>query len=706
MMSTARDSLRKLAPVLGEARVNQLWRAFLLADGLEKRDLENLFEAYAAQALGDVPSGGAVGLFPPPPPERALGDIDLGYVRYAGKDSFLFGLRSEELLRHVGIYGSSGCGKSNAIALVLDGLTNEGIPFLICDFKRTFRSLLLDPHTEALVFTAGDSRTSPFKLNPLIPPAGTSVEVWAKKVIGALSHAFCQGAGSESLLVSALAGAYERAASERRWPTFRNVAEILERQPARGRKGMWMDSAQRAVTSISNGNAAEVFCPEQPTEMTSLLAKSVVLELDLLNQAEQTFLSEILILWIIQYRMNNNTDRETLKHVILIEEAHHLLRAPPGVGDGSEPVIHVALREVRELGESVILATQNASVVPVPVFGNQSTTLAFHTKHAKDVSSTAQGMLLKDEAKDELGRLPVGEAIVRIPRWPDAIHIRLKLRGIAKGKVSDEDIRRHMANRACSADTALFRPAEPQSESASPLPPAEDNQVNLTESPSTQAHSLRSEHASPTTTPGQENRKEAVHALTDLERAMLDDILKNPLDGVVKRIHRLNISRRKGTAALKALEAKGLVRPAVLFTKTSLVKLFDLTTEGLECCRQCRLGPLPAPTEGGVIHRYWVHDAASRLRAQGWVVETESRTNENIIVDVAARKDDVHLAVLVETGKSKVRDNIEKARQAGFEKIWVVSTNPKVRLDAQRLVETIPDPSGISFKTPDEVARD
>ena len=47
-MSTARTSLRKLAPVLGEARVNQLWRAFLTADGLEKRDLENLFEAYAA----------------------------------------------------------------------------------------------------------------------------------------------------------------------------------------------------------------------------------------------------------------------------------------------------------------------------------------------------------------------------------------------------------------------------------------------------------------------------------------------------------------------------------------------------------------------------------------------------------------------------------------------------------------------------------
>lgn len=339
--------------------------------------------------------------------------------------------RKDELLRHVGLYGSSGSGKSNAIALILDGLNTLGTPFLLCDFKRTFRALLVN-QPDLLVFTAGDSHTAPFRMNSLIPPPGTSVDVWAKKVIGALSHAYCQGAGSESLLITALSNAYSEAAKAGRWPTFQDVGRILEEQPARGRKGMWMDSARRSVTSVTSGNAGDVFCPERPTDLTELLTRSVILELDLLNQAEQTFLSEVLILWIIQYRMNDNVARETLRHAIIIEEAHHLLRSPPGVGDGREPVIHIALREIRELGESVILATQNASIVPVAVFGNQATTLAFHTKHQRDVSSTAQAMLLKDEAKDELGRLPVGEAIVRVPRWPDPVHIRVKHRPIDK----------------------------------------------------------------------------------------------------------------------------------------------------------------------------------------------------------------------------------------------------------------------------------
>ncbi len=179
--------------------------------------------------------------------------------------------------------------------------------------------------------------------------------------------------------------------------------------------------------------------------------------------------------------MHNNTARESLQHTVIIEEAHHLLRSPPGMGDGSEPVIHIALREVRELGESIVLATQNSSVVPVAVFGNQATTLAFHTKHASDVRATAQAMLLKDEAKDELGRLPVGEAIVRVARWADPIHISLDFRSIAKGKVSDSDIRRHMESQAYSTDTAPYQAPLPEKPANSPIPLADEERTRQPE---------------------------------------------------------------------------------------------------------------------------------------------------------------------------------------------------------------------------------
>ena len=554
------------------------------------------------------------------------------------------------------------------------------------------------------MFTAGDKHTAPFKINPLIPPPGTSIEVWAKKVIGALSHAYCQGAGSESLLITALNDSYVEAEKQGRWPTFKDVSNILEAQPARGRKGMWMDSARRAVISVSCGNAGEVFCPDNPTPLETLLTKPVILELDLLNQAEQTFLSEALILWIIQYRMNDNTARETLQHAIIIEEAHHLLRSPPGVGDGSEPVIHIALREVRELGESVILATQNASIVPVAVFGNQATTLAFHTKHASDVRATSQAMLLKDEAKDELGRLPVGEAIVCIPRWADPIHIQVKHRPIDKGMVSDEDIRQHMANRACSSNTSTFRPALPESAAPGMVPRAEDKQVIPMESPSTQACLVKTTFASPATTPNKTTTGNGLSSQpSPLEMDMISDIVANPFEGVVKRIKRLGVSRRKGTAALTALEARSLTKPVTLYTGNAMLKLFDLTKAGRALCHQHGLGPLSEPTEGGVEHRYWINHVDSALRTADWRTRREYAVSTDVTVDIHAEKGDLKLAILVETGLSNVKRNIAKTVNVGYDQIWVVSNNPKVLTVVERNRDKSRHGVDVLFKRPNDI---
>lgn len=495
-----RDTLRALTPVVGQKKVAAWWHAYLTLPTDKRRDFEAAIQAYAAQRLDDDPSGPVAGLFPPPPPERCLGTFDLGKTLYAGKDGYLFGLRLSELTRHVGLYGSSGCGKTNALALIVDGLVNHRVPFLLLDFKRSFRGLLRD-HSDLLVFTAGDARTAPFQWNPLIPPPGTDPENWSRRLIGAISHAYCQGAGSESLLRTAIMEAYDAAARKGKWPTFADVSALLDAMPAKGRKGMWLDSARRAITSLSTGSAADTFCPTQSLDLAKLLAMPVVVELELLSQAEQTLLSEAILLWTIAYRLHRPQDRDGLRHAIIIEEAHHLLRAPPGVGDGTEPVIHIALREIRELGESVILATQNASIVPLSVFGNQATTLAFHTKHASDVRAVSQAMLLQDEARDQLGRLPVGEAVVRVPRWPEPVHIRLSHRPLGAGYVADTDIRESMRFRLDSADSSLFHARLTPAALNQGVPPPDREPGNSVESPQPPLHPKTTIECPPPSTP-------------------------------------------------------------------------------------------------------------------------------------------------------------------------------------------------------------
>ncbi|MCC6699783.1 MAG: ATP-binding protein [Candidatus Hydrogenedentes bacterium] len=649
--------------------------------------------------LNDDPSGPTAGLFPPPPPETCLGDIDLGTTLYGGRRGYLFGLRLSELTRHLGLYGSSGCGKTNCLALIVDGMIRESIPFLLMDFKRSFRGLLRD-HPNLLVFTAGDCSTAPFRWNPLIPPPGSSPENWSRRLVGAISHAYCQGAGSESLLRTAITQAYDQSSKNGIWPTFTDVSQILDSMPAKGRKGMWRDSAKRAIYSLSTGNATEVFCPERPLDLATLLTLPTVVELELMSQAEQTLLSEAILLWIIAYRLHRPQDRDGLRHAVIIEEAHHLLRSPPGVGDGTEPVIHTALREIRELGESVILATQNASIVPLTVFGNQATTLAFHTKHASDVRAVSQAMLLQEEAKDELGRLPVGEAIVRVPRWHGPIHIRIQHRPLGSGKVKDEDIRKTMAFRAYSVDSGLFHgaAAKPGIIHGVPRPDREPGNPAETSLPPVQPKDSV-ECPPPPTPEKQPGPYDDSGSPTPLEAAMLKDILSHPYSGVVSRINRLNTSRRKGVAALRSLEKRGLIEPETIFTGTALIKLFTLTPEGRGFCHEQSLGPIPNPTEGGILHRYLIHRAALKLQAEGWTVEKEARIHDHLTVDILATKAEQRLAVLVETGKSNVKENLNKTLEAGLSDMWIVSDVPSVHVAVEAFLRKYPKKSRIALHT-------
>lgn len=694
MTTEFRELMRRLAPLVGTTKVEQWYRAYLLSDYKERQELEQCISVYAMDLLKDSPATPPAGQFPPPPAEVCAGEIHLGRVKYGGRLMHPVGLRKSELLRHVGIYGSSGAGKSNGLALILDGLSKQRVPWWLVDFKRTFRSLLKSPeHEDLLVFTVGDSRVAPFAFNPLIPPRGTTTDVWSKRITGLVSHAFMQGAGSESLLVTAIQQAYVDAAKELRWPTFRDVHSILEEMPARGRRALWMDSARRAMQSLTTGNASDVFCSDNPLDLATLLRRRMVLEIELLNVAEATLLSESVLVYVLQHFMHNNRNREELVHAIFIEEAHHLLRSPPGIGDGSEPVIHGLLREVRELGVAVVLASQNGSMVPLPVFGNQATTLAFHTKHQRDVTSTAQAMLLKDEAKDELGRLPVGEAIIRLPRCHDPLHIALEYRPIPKGSVSDTDLAQYMVRSWYSAESGNYQAAAPESRPVPPIPPPDVKEMTIKESASPGNSANNVPNASPPpTTPGKAIVDQEF-PFTECEALVFKDIVQNPFSGVVERIKRLGLSRRKAAAVLRALEAQGLTKPVLIYTGTAQLKLFDLTEDGMRLCRRAQLGALPNRTEGGVIHRFIVHRVAERLRADGWHVKTEHPIADDLTVDIHAEADGRLCAVLVETGKSSYLHNVKQTQIAGYTDVHLVTPTPDV---AARLKQSIHEKNRLS----------
>ena len=646
MTYKALDELcRKLRPVLGR-RIDAL-RADAALHPEQLNDTVALLRVLAEQRLGDHYHDKAI-LLPPPGTTAATGAYPLGTVCYGTRQLHPFGLREDEWVQHVAVFGRSGSGKTNVAFLILKQLAQRGKPFLIFDWKRNYRDLAPALEREGggngqplLVYTVGRD-VAPFGFNPLIPPKGISASVWLKKIIDILCHVYWLGEGVAYLFQKAMDACYRGARERDTWPTFMDVARWLDEYGAKGREAQWMDSARRALQALSYAETGRVFnAPQAPPPLEKLLARNVVFELDALNDNDKTFFVESLLLWVHHYRMQQGA-RETFKHAILIEEAHHVLRQTDAAKGG---IMEVVLREIRELGEAIILLDQHPSLISLPALGNTYCTICLNLKHAKDVRSMAGTMLLNEDESKHLGRLPVGTGIVRLQdRYSQPFVVRFPLVKLRKGAVSDSQVRRrYLRSSGYSGSSPGIRPGEEVRDGIRAVRPTED---------------IRREK----------------EELDEDERALVIDVIAHPTSSVTERYGRLGLSADRGTKLTTQLVERKLLQKAAVTTGHGNITVLAPTVRA----RKAVGGEGSAEAGhrcGGPEHEYWKHKIAEVLQAQGHDVAFEARLENGHHVDVVAERDGERRAVEIETGKSDVVGNVRRCLETGFNRIVVVATS-------------------------------
>ena len=545
-----REICRRLAPILGD-KAGEIFRAYLAEDKTGKEQIQTYLEALAAESLGEgiEPS---TDILVPPKASEAAGAYPLGSVIYAGRDMHPYGVRENEWIQHVGIFGRTGAGKTNLGYLILEQLQKHKKPFLVFDWKRTYRDLTALPGFQDIcVFTPG-RETAPLTFNPLIPPAGTPAKTWLKKIIEVIAHAYMLGNGVLYLLQESVDAVYERfglySGRIERYPTIRDVLDEAKRRDAKGREAGWLASTLRALASMCFGDMDRVVNAGLNQHLADLLEKPVILELDALTQSDKVFFIQAVLLWIHHYRMTDG-QRETFKHAILVEEAHHVLSGERRSLVGGQSVMEITFREIREFGESIIILDQHPSQVSVPALGNTYTTFCLNLKHSKDVSAMGQCMLMKGEEKDILGSLEVGQAVVKLQgRAPKPFLIKIPPFPIPKGVVSDAEIAEKMAsfvgirpeNRA---SVVFFRENRPVARTAVPMtfPPARPTNHDL---------------------------------------LFLQDVFSHPESGIAGRYKRLGISVRQGQKLKVRLVEEGFILETLETTRTGSIRVIRLTEKG------------------------------------------------------------------------------------------------------------------------------
>jgi len=617
----------KLKPLMPE-KVSKLMKTREMAEPDLQALIEKQIISTAYQALGDFHNKILLSL---PPEKKAEGPINLGTILY-DKEKWPFGISTNELMQNMAILGRSGAGKTNVTFHILGQLIERKIPFVFMDWKRTVRHLIPNFKDKLNIYTPGRALVK-FPFNPFVVPPGTESNMYVNQLVDVMSQAFTLGDGSRSILRKAIASIY---AQGNLCPTAGDIIKELEKVPDNGRMGGWKVTAMRALESLEFSELSSNDRISQQQLAEKMLHENTVIELDALAQESKKFLIPLLCLWLYYVRLKS-PDREKLKLVIFIEEAHHVLHKRAQTAN--ETALEMLFRQCRELGIGIVVIDQHPHLLSAAAMGNTYTTICLNQKDPADINKAAAVSLLDTDEKNYFSMLPVGQAIVKLQdRWMSPFLVKFPLMDVKKGSVTDDMLARYSAvNNAKRAGSSRNTSVQQQD-----IPEF-----------------------------GQVPRIPLLDiALNDDAFRLLSDILTYPDDGVKVRYKRLNLSTGSGNRLKQHLLDQSWLESQTIEIGQTRKIVLRLTKQSKDALNL----DSPEPQHGSIAHEYWKRFYAQRFREHGYQVSFEV-SRQSGRVDVVAQKDGEKVAIEIETGKSNFIRNVQQDLAAKYHKVIVVATD-------------------------------
>jgi len=276
-------------------------------------------------------------------------------------------------------------------------------------------------------------------------------------------------------------------------------------------------------------------------------------------------------------------------------------------------------------------------------------------------------MLLDSDAADNIGRLEVGQALIKLQgRYPNPFLVKFPHIPIKKGTITDCHIRQIMA--PYQEGFQIYRQET-----------SETDQVQLisqTEKEVRHTNVESEESPKPSQQNAENKRGKSSNILNPMETAFLLDIAQHPLDGVVARYKRLGLSRRKGNTLKERCLEYGLIAITDIVTQNGRVVLLSLSSKGKQALQTQGHKTKQLPHNGSAEHEYWKHHIAKTLKNTGWKVEIEKQIPNDGAIDIYAQKGNKKLCLEIETGKSDIAANIANHHKANLGELIMVPTNP------------------------------
>jgi DNA helicase HerA-like ATPase len=407
-------------------------------------------------------------------------DIAIGKVihKRTPMDNMPYKIPKNLFQKHAFVCGVTGSGKTNTCVTLLRKL---GLPFMVIEPAKTEYRQMLSVMPDLQVFTLGSEMISPFRLNPFEFSPGSELLTHIDSIKAVFNAAFPMYASMPYILEESIIDIYrdkgwDLAASTNRYledlksgeffdylPTLQDLYEkipsiVKEKAYAEEVSSNIKAALMARLSSLLTGSKGLMLNTRRSTPIGELLTKPVVLELkNIGDDDEKCFMMGLILAAIYQHRENSGKLESAVNHVLLIEEAHRLLRrtpefVSPEVGDSRGKAVETftnVISEIRAYGQGVIIVDQIPSKLTPDVVKNTNIKFIHRTLAQDDRDYVGSTMNLTDAQKRELCLLEVGQSVIHREGADKAFLVQIEQ---SKGKnkdndwkiVTDEEIRQYM----------------------------------------------------------------------------------------------------------------------------------------------------------------------------------------------------------------------------------------------------------------------
>lgn len=397
--------------------------------------------------------------------KRIAGDaIVLGPIMQRGRElrGNAFSIPRSSLTKHIFIGGVTGSGKTTTCHKLL---SEARMPFLVLEPAKTEYRVLLEQIPELTVFTLGDERTAPFRLNPFELIEGENISSHVDMLKATFTSAFPMEASMPQILEEAVYRCYEKKGwdietnqnskyenayeDEYSFPIISDLLTVMrevveEKNFGAELKSNYIGSLISRLSNLTVGSKGSMLNCRRSMDFSCLVEHPVVIEMEELKSPEDKALLMGFILARLAMVVKKEHARDrAFAHLTLIEEAHRLLSkvefGDSGAKKSAVETFSDLLAEVRKYGEGLIVVDQIPNKLAPEVLKNTNTKIIHKIFARDDKEAVGDTMLMDDKQKGFLSSLDPGQAIVFSENTPKPIHIQIESATDTSGETPGDD---------------------------------------------------------------------------------------------------------------------------------------------------------------------------------------------------------------------------------------------------------------------------